>query len=255
MTVPQHTELVDDVSKYKEICKTFLDDFNYCASQLEFNEQGSVVKPYSNNALQDKMIKEYELLDFDYLYSYTPRAKPMYFTGWFYRAMNISGVNFTPTGEANYNVLCPDGYLPFTIAHELAHAKGVMPEENANLVAAYLCLSSDDPYIRYSGHNVTFWSLFTFARALNNDDEYNEFARGVDSRIYKNNQYEYEYWKEHATFEKISDWFNDLYLKMQNDVGTVSYSDNIDTTQTETEFVINSYSRYQALYLWFYFDK
>jgi len=253
--IPLHTELIENPKDYREICFEFLDDFNYCASQLEFNENGSVVAPYSDDELIAQLTDEYKKLDSDYFHGYTPKAKPMYLTGWAYRMLSISGVTFVPTVEANYNVLNPDGYKPFTIAHELAHVKGAMPEENANLVAAYICLNSEDPYIRYSGYNVTFWSLSSLVQATNVEEDIRDFYASIDFRIYRNNSYENKYWADHAVFDKISDWINDLYLKMNNDVGTVSYTDNIDTTKTDTEFIINSYSRYQALYMWIYFDK
>ena len=253
--IPQHHELLENPQDYKEIYMSFVDDFNYCASKLTFNEKGSVVKPYSNEELIKYLELEYEKLDSDYFYKYSPKAKPMYFTGWFYRAMSISGVSFAPTAEPNYNILNPDAYQPFTIAHEMAHSKGAMPEEDANLVAAYICLNSEDPYIRYSGYDVCFWSLESFVMATNSKQNVEEFYNSIDDNIYRNNNYEYDYWTNHATFEKIADWVNDLYLKFNNDVGTISYDDNIDTTQTETEFIINSYSRYQALFMWLYFDK
>ena len=253
--IPLHAQLIENPKDYKEICYHFLDDFNKCAEQLKFNEEGSVVSPYSNDELTYKIIDEYSKLDSDYFNKYTPFAKPMYFTGWFYRMASITGVSFAPTGEANYNVLCPDGYKPFTIAHELAHSKGAMPEENANLTAAYICLNSDDPYIRYSGYNVTFWSFATLILATNYDQDFTDLYANVDPKIYKNNSYENKYWADHATFEKIGDWFNDLYLKINNDNGTISYSDNVDIIHTDTEYVVHSYSRYQALMMWFYFDK
>ena len=253
--VPQHKELIEDPKDYKIITDKFSDDFNYCASQLQFNEAGSVVKPYSTDVLISNIEMEYEKFESKYLYKYSPRAKPLYLTGWFYRMASISGVTFVPVGEANFNSLNNDSYLPFTVAHELAHTKGAMPEEDANLVAAYICLNSEDPYIHYSGYDSTFWSLESLVMATNNDDDLNDFYNRLDDNIYRNNNYEYDYWKEHATFEKIADKINDWYLKFNNDEGTTSYSDNIDTTETETEFKINSYSRFQALYMWMYFDK
>ena len=253
--IPMHTQLVENPKDYKKICFDFQDDFNYCASQLEYNEDGAVVAPYSDDVLVQNIIEEYKRLDSDYYHQYTPLAKPMYLTGWAYRALSISGVSFVPSGEANYNVLNPKGYLPFTIAHELAHAKGAMPEEWANLTAAYICLNSEDPYIRYSGYNVTFWSLSSLVQATNEKEDLTEFYKRVNPNIYANNAYENQYWRDHAILDKISNWINDLYLKFNNDNGTVSYSDNIDVIHTDTEYVVHSYSRYQALYMWIYFDK
>ena len=253
--IPMHTKLIDDPKDYRKICFSFLDDFNYCASQLEFRDDGSVVAPYSDDITIYKIEDEFSKINSNYYHSYTPKAKPMYLTGWAYRALSISGVSFVPTAEANYNILNPDGYKPFTIAHELAHAKGAMPEEWANLTAAYICLNSSDPYIRYSGYNVTFWSLASLVRATNVDDDLTEFYKKVDPNIYKNNSYENKYWSDHAVMDKISNWFNDLYLKMNNDQGTISYTDNINVVKEKTEYVVKSYSRYQALYMWIYLDK
>lgn len=253
--VPQHTQLIENPKDYREICFSFLDDFNYCASQLEFNEQGSVVAPYKDDELFLNIKYEYSKLQSNFYYEYTPTAKPMYLTSWAYTTLSITGVSFAPTGEANYNIMCPDGYKPFTIAHELAHSKGAMPEEDANLTAAYICLNSEDPYIRYSGYNVAFWSLGSLVLATNVKDDIDDFYNKINPKIYANNKYENKFWTDHAVFEKISDWINDLYLKMNNDDGTVSYTDNIDVIHTDTEYVVRSYSRYQALMMWFYFDK
>ena len=253
--IPMHTKLIENPKDYKEICFSFLDDFNYCASQLEFNEEGSVVAPYSNDILVYKIEDEFKKFDSDYFHSYTPKAKPMYLTSWAYTALSISGVSFVPSVEANFNIMNPDGHKPFTIAHELAHAKGAMPEEWANLTAAYICLNSTDPYIRYSGYNTTFWSLASLVRATNVDEDMTEFYKRVDPNIYRNNSYENKFWSDRAVMDKISEWFNNLYLKMNNDKGTISYSDNINVVKEKTEYVVKSYSRYQALFMWIYFDK
>ena len=253
--IPIRTKLEDNPEVYNEVAYYFLEDFNKCASELQFNEKGSVVMPYSRDRLITNLELEYKKFNNDYLYDYTSKAKPMYQTGWFYTMMSITGVSFAPTAEPNYNVTIPDAYLPFTIAHEMAHAKGVMPEESANLVAAYICLNSEDPFIRYSGYDTAFWSLPTFIMAQNKEGALNEFYSKIDNNIYRNNSYEYDFWDERAVFEKIADWVNDLYLKFNRDNGTISYSDNIDTKEEDNKFIINSLSRYQALFMWIYFDK
>ena len=253
--IPQHTKLISNPKDYKQIAMSFLDDFNECASKLEFNEEGSVVRPYGHDTIVQKLIYEFSKYDSDFFHGYTPKAKPMYLTGWFYRMMSITGVTFVPTGEANYNILDTDAFFPFTIAHEMAHMKGAMSEEDAQLTAAYICLNSDDPYIRFSGYDQTIWSLTSLVMATNVESDLNEFYANVDSRIYRNNAYVNQYWKDHGTFRKIADWLNDLYLKFNQDNGTVSYSDNIDVGQEKEEYVVYSYSRYQALYMWMYLDK
>lgn len=63
---------------------------------------------------------------------------------------HISGVYTFFTGEANVNVNYPDFNTPFTMAHEMAHQRGIAREDEANFVAFLVCMESDDEYIRYS---------------------------------------------------------------------------------------------------------
>ena len=62
------------------------------------------------------------------------------------------GFFFPFTGEANLNVDSPECLLPATIAHELAHVRGVAPEQTANFVAILACDTSGDPLYAYSGY-------------------------------------------------------------------------------------------------------
>ena len=60
---------------------------------------------------------------------------------------HITGVYTYFTGEANINCVFPDYTIPFTMAHEMAHQRGIAREDEANFVAFLVCLESDDPYI------------------------------------------------------------------------------------------------------------
>lgn len=66
--------------------------------------------------------------------------------------LGISGVYFPFTAEANYNADVPDFQMPFTIAHEMAHQRGIARESEANFVAYVVCVNSRDPFVRYSGY-------------------------------------------------------------------------------------------------------
>jgi hypothetical protein len=66
--------------------------------------------------------------------------------------LGISGVYFPFTAEPNYNADIPDFQLPFVIAHEMAHQRGVARESEANFVAYVVCVNSKDPFVRYSGY-------------------------------------------------------------------------------------------------------
>ena len=65
--------------------------------------------------------------------------------------LGITGIYFPFTAEANVNVNIPAYELPATMAHEMAHAKGVSQEGEANLTSYVLCLRSENDYLQYSG--------------------------------------------------------------------------------------------------------
>ena len=67
------------------------------------------------------------------------RAKP--FVGSrFLSYFQFTGFFFPFTGEANINVHSPAAFIPSTIAHELAHQRGVAAENEANFVAVLASL-------------------------------------------------------------------------------------------------------------------
>jgi len=78
-------------------------------------------------------------------------AKPLLASG-LVSHLQISGVYFPWTGEANYNRLVPAVTLPHTIAHEKAHQRGIAREDEANFLGYLACVMSDDAYVRYSGY-------------------------------------------------------------------------------------------------------
>lgn len=79
------------------------------------------------------------------------RPKPVYFSSLLTR-LGISGFYFPFTGEPNYNADAPDFQIVFSMAHEMAHQRGVARESEANFVAYLVCVNSRDPFVRYSGY-------------------------------------------------------------------------------------------------------
>lgn len=257
--IPLETALIEDTNKYYDIGKYYQNDFNELANNLTFNEDGSLIRPYSYSELSEKLKEEYKKLNTDYYLDYTATAKPMYMLSWLYSQLQITGVTFPLTGEPNYNIDSPNADIPFTVAHEIAHTKGVMREEDANLVAAYVCLNSSDTYIRYSGYMTTYFSLYTLVQATNDEDMYKDFANNLNPNIVRNINYINKYWKEHDLFGSISKFFNDVYLLISQSKTTDAYNDHTDTSQKEEGgkiiYKVNSYSPYQALLINHYLKK
>jgi hypothetical protein len=241
-----------DKSNFNKIVKYFLDDFNYCSSQLTYKETGEVEFPYSVDELCNNLTKEYEKLDNPYYSSFTTKPKPM-LTSFLYVQFQITGVYVGLTGEVNYDAFMTNGEYPFTLAHELAHSKGVMRENDAQLLAAYICLNSDDAFIRYSGYLYTFNSLLILTNHTGNEDDYINMYHQMDADILKHFDYIGEYWDKHNLLEVIGEFFNDLYLKIFGSGSTDDYDDpppEVDPGTNE----ITSFSRYQRLFFQKYVD-
>lgn len=256
--IPQYQEDVENTD-YVPIIEHFLNDFNSCADELEFNESGSVIKPYTIRELSVLLKIEFDRLESDYFTDFTPNVKPM-FLSFLFREFNITGISFAPTTEPNINYLTPDSQLVSTMAHEIAHSKGAMREQDANLVAACVLLNSENPYLRYSGYFTTFYSLISLANYVGDDDKYAELSNSLRPEIKGDYQYSRNYWKQYNFLDDLATWFNNLYLMIVGNEGVSSYVDNPDIGETtdpdtgDTVYYISEYSPFQKLYFSIYFE-
>ncbi len=142
---------------------------------------------------------------------------------------NYTGFYFPFTGEANINVDPPPCLIPATLAHEMAHQRGVASEQEANFVAVLACLESGDPLYIYSG-----W-LFGYVHLCNalykaDADRYYELAAAlpepVKADLWANN----EYWARFETkAAKVSEKVYDTMLKSYGqELGVRSYGAVVD---------------------------
>ncbi|NCA67747.1 MAG: DUF3810 domain-containing protein [Clostridia bacterium] len=253
-----------DSDDYLSIGEYFLNDFNNLAASFERDEDNNIISPYTDRELAKIMREEFARLESSYYNSYVPLAKPILLSK-FLSVNSLMGISFAPTAEPNINKDMPVCQKPFTMAHEIAHSLGVMRENEANLIASYITLTSKNDLIRYSGYLDTFYQIPSMIYWGVGSDAYSSFYEefspliGIDRGICT------EFWGSYSSFmNKISSFFNDIYLKLQGvDEGTGSYSgsynyDIIDTGEINDEgqpvFEI-VFSDVQKLYLLIYFDN
>ncbi len=72
---------------------------------------------------------------------------------------DFTGFFFPFTGEANVNTDFPPSLFASTVAHELAHQRGVAKEQEANFVAVLACLESGDADYVYSAALLAYTHL------------------------------------------------------------------------------------------------
>lgn len=79
-----------------------------------------------------------------------PAPKPVCFSR-VLSALDTTGVYCPFTGESSLNMDFPAATFPATVAHELAHRRGIASEQQCNFVGILAAIRSDDPACRYSG--------------------------------------------------------------------------------------------------------
>lgn len=262
MPIPQSGKKYDEQQAVAAI-EYFLDDYTALANGLERDTDGYVVCPYTFAELAELMKAEYARLDDPYFAAYTPTAKPIA-NSWFLSDMLITGITFLPFGEACVNTVAPPTTVTVTMAHELAHAKGVQREGDANLLAWYLLVSSDNDYLRYCGYYGAFDNLLTAVLLFDDRDEYNRLAKLVSPRVFDERTSARKYWNAQPdVIGNIAEFFNNIYLKLNGALnGTGSYgdgnfSDVIIDTDPDTGDVVREvvYSKTQMMFFALYEQK
>lgn len=154
--------------------------------------------------------------------SYTP-PKPVYFSGVMTR-LGLSGIYFPFTAEPNYNADAPDFQLPFTMAHEMAHQRGVARESEANFVAFLVCVDSSDPFVRYSGYRNGLGVVSELFRV--EPEKARDLIRQLGTGYREDSRRAVIFWAKAGGFlGNISTRINDLYLRANRvKSGTADYA-------------------------------
>lgn len=211
--------------KLYDTAKIFLDESNALAERLELDENGATVMPYSLSELSDKISDAYASLSkkHSFIQGYKAKAKPILTRGAMSSA-RLLGIYTFFTGEANINIHYTDSNIPFTTAHELAHQRGIIRENEANFVAFLVCLESDDDFIRYSGY-LRMYEYVASSLYSTDADLYRELTSGMSDRVRSDLIYEREISEKYADgfIARITNKLNDFYLKANGTEGVVSY--------------------------------
>jgi hypothetical protein len=140
--------------------------------------------------------------------------------------LGISGVYFPFTAEPNYNADVPDFQMPFTIAHEMAHQRGVARESEANFVAYVVCINSGDPFVRYSGYRNGLGVLSELYRV--EPEQAKELAKQLGTGYREDSRRAALFWAKAAgAAGALSNRVNDLYLRANRvKAGVADYSNS-----------------------------
>lgn len=148
----------------------------------------------------------------------------------------MKGYYFPFSLEANYNDVMYIMSKPATMCHELAHTKGFIYEDEANLIAFLACLHSDDIVFQYSGYlSVLTYIDNDFIKSIDrNADVYNSHVK-ISAQVKKDRVFLTEdAWTEvekkavvgTKTVKKASNAFNNTALILNGvEQGSASYGE------------------------------
>lgn len=201
---------------------------NQYGKQVARDESGRFQEPLGpifdrSETLYDTIEQEFPCLQGEDL-----RAKPVHFS----RIMSyiqFTGFFFPFTAEANINVDSPACLTPSTIAHELAHQRGVAAEDEANFVAVLASLSSGDAVYSYSAALLAYIHL---GNALYKADReawsrvYESLSPEVRADLANNNAY----WDQFETpAAQVSDTvYNGFLQSYRQEQGLKTYGACVD---------------------------
>ena len=202
--------------------------------EVNFRYGGASVMPYSYKELTVKMNEAFRSYadSVDYIGSFYAYPKPIALSGPF-TYTHISGVYSFITGEANININYPDFIIPFTVAHEMSHQRGIAREDEANFVAFLVCIQSEDAYIRYSGYsnmiNYVMSALYKADKTLYADFYHGYYPASVRSEFSAYSLFFDKY--RNSTASTVTGTINNSFLSSQGQTaGIKSYGLVVDLT-------------------------
>lgn len=155
--------------------------------------------------------------------------KPVHFSK-IMSAIQFTGFFFPFTGEANLNMDSPACLLPSTVAHELAHQRGVAKEQEANFVAVLASMESGDASYIYSSALLAYIHLDNALYSADYDawvDVYYSLSDPVLADCAQNNAYWDKY--EDTAASKASDAVYTGFLQSYGQtLGLKSYGACVD---------------------------
>ena len=178
--------------------------------------------------------------NFEFLKIHNPKIKFSLFSQ-FGDYINFAGY-FNPfTQEGQIRADYPPILNGFIASHELAHQIGYAKEEEANFIAGYICLNSNNKFLKYSAyHNLTLYILNAIHEnyAINKDSigykkSIQNMYKSMDKLVFKDFKTIQNFLSNknnsvNKITRNISRLFYDRYLKLnQQSKGIKSYNEII----------------------------
>lgn len=228
----QHTN-----QELEQLGNWLVSEINSLAVQVERDKDGKFVLTADVDETAKKSMKNLSE-EFKNLGGFYVTPKPVK-NSFFMSQLNLMGIYFPFSMEANYNNEMYKAKLPDTVCHELAHTKGYIQEDEANFIAFAACDRSGNADYRYSGYisalSYVRNKIFEYA----DDNKKIEFDSSISDAVWADIDANREYWQEvkenkdavfdSETVSEISDKAMESSLKLNGvEDGKQSYGRMVD---------------------------
>lgn len=217
------------VEELTETAEYTVNKLNELADCIEYLPNGSI-RGYTHAETVKKAHESYDKLEekYGFIKNFSAPVKRLAISP-LMTYTHISGIYTFFTGEANLNTNYPEYVNVFTVAHEMAHQRGIARENEANFIAYLVCTESDDAYMQYSGYLNMFEYLVS---ALNkvSSKEASELYSALDRRVYHELVSYSDFFDKYndSAASEVAGTVNDVYLQSQGTPGTQSYGMVVD---------------------------
>lgn len=176
---------------------------------------------------------------------YTPKAK-VFINNYIYYQTGIIGEYYPFSMEANYSKYLNDVTMASTIAHEMAHLKGYIYEDEANFMGFLTCINSDNEFLQYAGYVSVWWHLFNDIICLDEPEEFFADIPEVNWMTWEEDSQTYSY----AGMKKIEETEPIIPDEVVSDISDTITDTYLDYYQSEA-----NYSEVTKLVMWYYEGK
>lgn len=232
-TLDKRMELDDHGVRAGELFDTMttvVERINALEGEVKYQLDNGSIMPYSNKECVEKCVRSYDKLaeKYDFITSFKSPVKEIILSPYM-TYTHISGVYTFFTGEANLNTNFPDFVNAYTIAHEMAHQRGIARENEANFIAYLVCINSEDKYLQYSGYMNMYQYLAEalykasptlYAKAAVNLSNSGKYELQCYSKFF-------DKYRDNVAAD-VSGTVNDKYLTAQGTEGERSYGMVVD---------------------------
>lgn len=237
-----------DKNDLYELCVYLVEQVNEARAQItNVDENGVMRLDYESTSeflaeaadIMSEFAEDYPALQWS-----TGAAKPV-LASKYMSYTDIVGIFIPFTMEANVNVDTVDYNQPSDAMHELAHLRGVMPEDEANYVSYLACINSGRPDFVYSGYMMAY--IHASNKLYDEDIElYREMRKLISDEVNADLYANSEYWDQFETpvgevVSNVSSQVNDTYLQVNGqEDGVKSYGMVVDLLLAEYKYMMKN---------------